>query len=236
MNKFTQLIRTLCEPADTVETMLLDLYVAFLLSNASGGPLQTLGGWIGQKPEGLSDVELKKAIGARAIINKSTGSYRDLKRVTLAFVSTFALESGGGVALVRIGNVTFATASLLYRFLLKAIEVTVRLQVFYLPFPANQTFTYATAAITTSTISGGTVSVLGGLNLPDFGTVIVAAGTALQETATYTSRIGTTIFGLTTSNAHDIGTALQLTNNVNQGYSSTLAPTTGGHFAAVLGS
>lgn len=236
MNKFTALVRTLCEPADRIEKALLDLYVAYLLFNSTGTHLRTLGGWIDQTPEGLSDVDYRKVILAKALVNKSTGTYLDLKQITLTFTSLFALESGGGVALVRIGNVVLSLAELIYRFLVKAIQTTVRLHLLYLPNPSDKTFTYAVAAITTSTISGGTVSVIGGTNLPDFGTVIVAAGTSLQETATYTSRVGDTITGLTTVNAHGVGTALQLTNDADRGYSDTAAPTTGGHFASVIGS
>ncbi len=236
MNRYVELVKTLAEPANTVEDLILQVYTRLLLRYAYGPPLDVLGSRVGQPRNGLSDEDYVQAIAAKIWINRSTGSFRDVKRVVLSFVPTVAIESGGGVALIRVGNINFAKAEVIYKFAAQAIEAAVRLQVLYLPSPPVDTFTLARAAVTLEPISGGSVLVQGANNLPDFGTVFVGVGTALYEVADYTSRTDTHLHGLTTANAHPSGTALQLTNNASQGYGDSVTPGTGGHFAGVVGS
>lgn len=210
--RYVNLIKTLIEPAQKIENALIELYAAFVLAAASGIQIDKIGDRVGQKRNGMSDSDYKLAIRARVLTNRSTGSFSDLKRIALIFTDTFKVEAGGGVAFVDVGIMSDSRAALLFSFLNKAVAATVRLQMFYHSEIDANTFTLASAAITTSTISGGTVSVQDGLNLPDFGTVTVGMGTPLQENATYTSRTATEIVGLTAINVHPIGTAIQVNN------------------------
>jgi len=231
--RFIDLVKSLVEPADKIENALFEIYTAFVLPGATGAQLDIIGSRVGQKREGLSDADYKKTIRARVLVNRSTGSFRDVKKITLAFSDYVRIESGGGVAFIDVRELPLATSQLAYRFLLQAIEATVRLHLFYLTSPETQSFTFASAAITTGLITGNTVTVRDGLNLPDHGIVDVGFGTPLYESATYTSRDANRLYGFTAVNAHPVGTAIQQ-NNAAQGF-GIVAGGVGGYFATIIG-
>jgi hypothetical protein len=234
---FVELIKVLADPSDQIEDALLTLAIAFLVPHATGDQLDIVGTRVGQLRNGMDDAAYRTAIKARVLVNRSTGCFRDVKAIALHFVDWLAIDSGGGVAVVDIARQSEETAQTVYDFLLPALEVTVRLQVYYLPQDAEISFTFSTAAITLGTISGGTVEVQGADALPTEGSVIVGAGTALEETAVFTNRSTTHLFGLTTANAHLAGTAIQLTNDSAMGFSSAVDDLgLGGYLADIIGS
>lgn len=238
---FMDFIKSVMRPIDRIEESLLDLAIAFTIAHGVGKQLDVIGRRVGQPRNGLSDADYRVTLSARVLINRSTGCGADIKNIVLKFVPWLRIYDGGKVAMLDIDNQTQAKAQQVYDFVEEALDVTIRLQVLYSPQDDNTTFTFAKAAVTLSTITGGTVEVQGAMNLPDEGTVFVGVGTANEEIATYTNRTATHIYGLSTVNAHQVGTALQLTNNASQGFGHFPVDDLpdlglGGRFATIIGS
>lgn len=235
--RYMALVRALVRPMQKIEDAIIELFHAMLLRNATGKLLEDLGKLVGQAPRGtMSEADYREILMVRTKVNRSYADFRDLKKIILAFVDTVKISSGGGVGFIDIGPQPLAKAQQVYDFLIRAIETTVRLQVYYQPSPEDETFTLALAAITLGPITGGAVLVNGAQYMPDHGTVFVGVGTALEETATYISKDENHLYGLTTVNNHQPGTAIQLTNDPDLGFGDADNPGTGGHLASIIGS
>lgn len=237
--RFVDLIRTMAEPAQAIEDAAIDLYMSLFLPGAVGFRLDLIGRRVGQLREGMSDDDYRTAIYARIAVNRSTGTYADvIRRVLLKFVPRYdRLESGGGVLFVDVGQITLERAQFIFKFMVKAVEATVRLQIYYMLTDADHSFTFAQAAILTYDETDGgpkAIAVQGAGALPENGSLIVALGTASEETITYSSRDDNYLYGVTLANEHLAGTALQVDNDEAKGFGDEADPDFGGLLAGVL--
>lgn len=237
--RFVDLIRTLAEPAQAIEDAAHDLYLGFFLPAATGYRLDLIGKRVGQLREGMSDADFRVAIRARVATNRSTGTYQDvIRRVLLLIVPRYErVESGGGVAFIDVGNIPLERAQFVFKFLVKAIEATVRLHIYYLTTDEAHSFTFADAAyLVHDETDGGpkAVEVLDAGGLPESGSLIVDLGTASEETITYTSRDDNYLYGVTFANEHQSGTSLQIDNDPAKGFGDDDDAEIGGMLADVL--
>lgn len=237
--RFVDLIRTLAEPAQAIEDATLDLYMGFFLPGAVGFRLDLIGRRVGQLREGMSDEDYRTAILAKIAVNRSTGTYADvIRRVLLKFVPRYdRLESGGGVLFLDIGQITLERAQFVFKFMVKAIEATVRLQIYYMLTDAEHSFTFAEGVFFVGAETAGgpkAIAVVGASALPDSGSLIVGLGTPDEETITYTSRDENFIYGVTLTNAQPAGVVAQIDNDEAKGFGDEADPLFGGLLAGVL--
>lgn len=237
--RFVDLIRTLTEPAQLIEDAALELYMGFVLPGATGYRLDLIGKRVGQLREGMGDDDFRTAIGARIAVNRSTGTYRDvIRRVFFLLAPRYErLESSGGVLFIDVGNLTLERAQFLFKFLVRAVEAAVRLQVFYLTTDDAHSFTFAEACFLVNDETDGgpkSIAVSNAEGLPEAGSLIVAFGTPSEEVITYTSRDDNYLYGVTLANEHVLSTSLQVDSAEAQGFGDEADADFGGMLADVL--
>lgn len=227
--KYRALVITFLELVQELDDAAIDCYVKFRLPNAEGEILQWLGDRVGQRQEGRSDADFKTAITARILVNRSNGTREQILKIASLFATVVDIQAGGGVVFLDLGYVPQAKAQEVFNFVRDALETTVRLQVKYCPSPVDDTFTVANGTCTTA-IPGGfssTLQVASTANFPSAGEVVIAVGTASEQTLSYTSKTLTVLSGFSGSlNAHEVGSTVSLVTT-GLGYGS-------GHYATTI--
>ena len=116
-NNIIKLLTGLLESANDLESTLLALLVQRNVSNAIGAQLDVLGRIVDEDRNGLSDDDYRRFIGAKILVNRSSGTFPELIRIAAAIVAQvgafyYVTQEGTATIRLRVSSTTGITDSL----------------------------------------------------------------------------------------------------------------------------
>lgn len=199
--KIEALLTALVTPCISLEDALWQLLTERAVDTAIGVQLDQLGSIVGQERGGLDDDDYRRYIRARIMANRSRGTVEDLLRVARLVVDDedviFELESQHGAVIVRLRAFMApdALAEIVLSFLEDAKAGGIRVILETVNWDEDDAFACPPTSwlMDLHPIGATFLEVYTGPHhyfelFPDFGEVVLDAGTATEETVAYTAR------------------------------------------------
>jgi hypothetical protein len=217
--------RVIAPQVQALEDSAQSLFTITSFTDSEGVNLDVLGRIVTQLRLALSDVDYQKSLGARILVNKSSGSVKNIFAVLAALTGAngFLYELGGTAQFDVIikAPITDTFAAIAVSMLGDAKLGGVRAILEWQEDVDAQMFTTALATFMSTTASSGSTSlhVFDTSAFPASGSIILDAGLAAQETLTYTVTDGTYfhISGVT-AHTHSVDAVVELVGDAGQGF------------------